>query len=141
MDNAQICDASKAEQNYIDRHLTQFNLSKVPLTQNPAILSVNRCIRDGDTVIGGILAQVYYWNILYIDVLWVDDAYRGNGYASALICDVEHKAREMGCQISHLDTFDFQAKGFYEKLGYTVFGVLENCPQGHNRYYMAKNLV
>jgi len=46
----------------------------------------------------------------------------------------------MGCRISHLDTFDFQAKGFYEKLGYTVFGVLEDCPEGHNRYYMSKKL-
>jgi hypothetical protein len=40
--------------------------------------------------------------------------------------------------MSHLDTFDWQAKEFYEHLGYEVFGILENCPRGHNRYYMKK---
>lgn len=40
----------------------------------------------------------------------------------------------------HLDTFDFQAKDFYLKLGYQVFGVLDNCPQDHSRYFMSKIL-
>jgi hypothetical protein len=38
----------------------------------------------------------------------------------------------------HLDTFDFQAKDFYVKHGYEVFGVLEDCPEGHVRYFMKK---
>lgn len=82
-----------------------------------------------------------YWNILHIEVLWVKEEYRNNGYATALLTDVENTAKKMGCNISHLDTFDFQAKGLYEKLGYTVFGVLEDCPKGHCHYYMSKNLV
>jgi len=39
-----------------------------------------------------------------------------------------------------LDTFDFQAKDFYTKQGYEVFGILDNCPEGHKRYYMKKNI-
>jgi len=74
------------------------------------------------------------------DGLWVKDDYRHRGYASALIDDVERKASEMNCRMAHLDTFDFQAKELYEKLGYTVFGVLEDCPAGHSRYYMSKKL-
>jgi ribosomal protein S18 acetylase RimI-like enzyme len=37
-----------------------------------------------------------------------------------------------------LDTFSFQARGFYEKLGYTVFGEIENHPPGHSRFFLRK---
>jgi hypothetical protein len=42
--------------------------------------------------------------------------------------------------LSHLDTFDWQTKEFYLKHGYEVFGVLDDCPPGHKRYYMKKVL-
>ncbi len=38
----------------------------------------------------------------------------------------------------HLDTFDFQAKDFYLKHGYDIFGILDECPQKHKRYFMKK---
>ena len=47
----------------------------------------------------------------------------------------------MKIRLIHLDTFDFQAKDFYLKHGYEVFGVLDDCPKGHKRYYMKKVLV
>lgn len=137
----QIEDATNEEQDYIDSQLIHFNNSKVPFKQDKPFQPISRCVRDGDEVIGGILAQIYCWNILYIDVLWVKDEYRSKGYASALVNDAEDTAKKMGCRICHLDTFDFQAKGLYEKLGYIVFGVLEDCPEGHNRYFMSKKLV
>jgi hypothetical protein len=34
----------------------------------------------------------------------------------------EVHARERGCHSAWLDTFSFQARGFYEKLGYDEFG-------------------
>ena len=141
MDTIKIYDATKEEQNYITSGLVRFNNSKVPFKQDPLTKYINKCIKDGDEVVGGILAEVYCWNILSIDVLWVKDEYRNKGYAKALVNYAENEAREMGCRISHLDTFDFQAKDLYEKLGYTVFGVLEDCPECHNRYYMSKKLL
>lgn len=86
------------------------------------------------------MAEIY-WSILSIDILWVKEDYRNRGYASALVADVETIAKEKNCKIAHLDTFDFQARGFFEKLGYTVFGVLEDCPEDHSRYYMSKKLT
>ena len=53
---------------------------------------------------------------------------------------VEEIAKERSANLVHLDTFDFQAKDFYLKHGYEVFGVLEDCPKGHKRYYMKKVL-
>jgi len=140
VDKAKIYNTTKEEQSYISSCLVSFNNSKVPFTQNPTSICISKCIKYGDEVVGGILSEVYCWNILSIDVLWVKDGHRGKGYARALVESVESEAREMGCQVSHLDTFDFQAKELYEKLGYTVFGILENCPEGHNRYYMSKKL-
>jgi GNAT superfamily N-acetyltransferase len=47
-------------------------------------------------------------------------------------------ARERGCIGMWLDTFEFQARGFYEKLGFEVFGTIEDHPVGMNRYFMKK---
>ncbi|MCL2377274.1 MAG: GNAT family N-acetyltransferase [Defluviitaleaceae bacterium] len=141
MSTIQIYDAAKNEQEDIGFGIVEHNNSQVPFTQEPTFVAINRCIKEGDEVIGGIMAEVYCWNILHIDLLWVKDEHRNKGYASALLNDAENTAKEMGCKLSHLDTFDFQAKGLYEKLGYTVFGVLEDCPEGHSRYYMSKKLL
>ncbi len=57
---------------------------------------------------------------------------------------MEREAQNKGAILVHLDTFDFQAKDFYLRHGYEVFGVLENPPTGfykqHKRYYLKKNL-
>ena len=139
METIKIYDAMKEEIDLITHQLIYYNSTKVHFKKEPPFLHFNRCIRDGNEVIGGILAELY-WNILYVDILWVKEGYRHKGYATALLTDVENAVKEMNCKISHLYTYDFQAKDFYEKLGYTVFGVLEDCPEGHNRYFMSKKL-
>ena len=53
---------------------------------------------------------------------------------------MESEAARRGCHSSHLDTFDFQALGFYEKLGYRTFGELDDYPPGHRRYSLARPL-
>lgn len=45
------------------------------------------------------------------------------------------------CKLIHLDTFDFQAKDFYMKHEYEIFGILDDCPIEHKRYYMKKLYV
>ena len=57
-----------------------------------------------------------------------------------MLAEVESAAKEKGCYLIYLDTFDFQAKEFYEKQGYEVFGVLEDCPKEHCRYYLKKTI-
>ncbi len=51
------------------------------------------------------------------------------------------EAARRGCRYAWLDAFSFQARGFYEKLGYTVLGTLEDSPPGHSRYFLKKNLA
>jgi GNAT superfamily N-acetyltransferase len=83
---------------------------------------------------------MYCWGILYIDVLFVEESHRGQQLGSLLLSKVEAEAKSMGASLSHLDTFDWQAKDFYLKQRYEVFGVFEGCPKGHKRYYMKKTL-
>ncbi len=52
----------------------------------------------------------------------------------------EMEAVARGCQYARLATSDYQAPGFYAKLGYAQNGMLENCPPGETVYYFWKRL-
>lgn len=140
MDTIKTNDAVTEEVDHITNQLIYYNSTKLHFETEPPFLHINKCIKEGNEIVGGILSNLY-WNILYIEILWVKEEYRNKGYATALLDSVENSARALNCKISHLDTFDFQAKDLYEKRGYKVFGVFEDCPEGHKRYYMSKKLV
>ncbi len=135
----QECDDKLGEE-VIDK-LVYYNLSKVPLKQNKEFISINKIIKnEKGEIIAGILSRMYCWNCLFVDTLFVDEIYRGQGLGEKLLKEVEKVAINQGCELIHLDTFDFQAKDFYLKYGYEIFGVLEDCPQGHCRYYLKKKV-
>jgi ribosomal protein S18 acetylase RimI-like enzyme len=91
---------------------------------------------DGNLV-GGLLAFTH-WNWLFIKQLWVAQEFRARGLGRRLILAAEAEAVARGCAHAHCDTFGFQALPFYEKLGYRVFGTLEDYPPGHTRYFLEK---
>jgi GNAT superfamily N-acetyltransferase len=141
MKNYIIEKSTREEYNLVDNGIVEYNASKVPFTQEPPFLSINRVIKgiDGD-IRAGINSILYCWNCLYIDVLWVKEEFRQNQYGSTLLNEIEKIAKEKGCNLIHLDTFDFQAKDFYLKHGYEIFGVLDDCPSEHKRYFMKKSM-
>ena len=133
------CEGNDAK--FIRSSLVQYNVSKVPKTQEVEFEPVDRKIVDENgKIIGGCLAEVYCWKIMFIDILWFDEAYRKQGLGSQMLQEMERIAREKNCTLIHLDTYDFQAKDFYLKHGFEVFGVLEDCPPGHCRYFLKKSL-
>lgn len=98
-------------------------------------------VRSRDsTIAGGVVAQIY-WNWLYIDLMWVREDLRGRGYGHQLLTLVEEDARRRGAAHAFLDTFSFQAPGFYQKHGYRVFGQLADFPAGQQRFFMTKALT
>ena len=136
-----IVPITDGDDEFIEDKLVEYNLSMEPATQGKLFESISRKIVDEEgNIIAGCLAIMYCWNVVAIDIIWVDEQYRGQGLGSMLLGEVEREAMEKGCHLVHLDTFDFQAKGFYEKNGYSVFGILEGCPKGHIRYYLKKTL-
>jgi ribosomal protein S18 acetylase RimI-like enzyme len=77
---------------------------------------------------------------MYISRLAVDEAYRGNEIGTKLMYKIEEKAKEQNVYSINLGTVEFQAKKFYEKLGYKVVFIKENDPRGYNSYSMVKKL-
>lgn len=141
MNNITIRESNGNESELVVDRLVNYNLSKIPVTQAPSFIWLNRVIENANgEIIAGINSKMYCWSCLYIDSLWVNDNYRKQGYGSKLLYEIERGAKEHGCYLIHLDTFDFQAKDFYIKHGYKVFGILGDCPKGHKRYYMKKNI-
>jgi GNAT superfamily N-acetyltransferase len=98
-------------------------------------------LRDESGAIAGGLVGGTYWGWLHVDLLWVREDLRHLRQGSALLQAAEQAAIERGCCGSHLDTFSFQALGFYLKHGYTVFGELEGIPPGHSQYFLRKTLA
>jgi GNAT superfamily N-acetyltransferase len=87
--------------------------------------------------VGGLTgAAVFDW--FFVELLHIPEALRGKGHGRALMNRAEQFAREQGCVGIWLDTFSFQARPFYEKLGFTVFGTLDDHPIGGARYFMQK---
>jgi GNAT superfamily N-acetyltransferase len=90
-------------------------------------------------IVGGLWGHTALgW--LYVELLVVPESSRRSGLGTQLMRIAEAEAIQRGCHSSWLDTFEFQAKGFYEKLGYTEFGRLENFPTGYARHYLQKQL-
>lgn len=130
------------EEEFLDDELMVYNLRAVPPTQDVPFIKICRCAKDEKgNVIGGVLACAVLWHVLHIESVWVDDAWRGNDIATKLLMEVEKEAIEKGCYRSVVDTYDFQAKPFYEKCGYQVCGQVEDMPKGHTYYYLTKVLV
>ena len=96
--------------------------------------------RDGEGVVRGGLLGRQLWGWLHVEMLWVDEGHRRAGLGSRLLGQAEAEARAAGCTRVFLDTFEFQARPFYEKLGYAVYGVQEDFPTGSRRYYLWKTL-
>lgn len=90
-------------------------------------------------VAGGVIAEIY-WDWLYINLMWIEEPLRKLGYGARLLAMAEDEARRRGATRAYLDTFSFQAPGFYQKQGYHVFGELPDFPAGHSRFFMTKSL-
>jgi GNAT superfamily N-acetyltransferase len=136
-----ITDGTQEDVDFINKKIDEYNSSQAPFSQQPVEIGVNYSLKnDNGNLVGGITAFIYGWKILYIHVLWVQDEYRHNDYGSKLLKRVEDEAKAMGSNMAILDTFDFQAKDFYLKHGYEIYGELDNYPPGHKSFSMKKVL-
>lgn len=91
------------------------------------------------SIAGGIIGETH-WDWFFIILMWVKEGLRGRGYGHRLLTLAEGEARQRSARHAYLDTFSFQAPDFYQKHGYQVFGVLQDFPPGHQRYYLTKEL-
>ena len=121
--------------------LRAYNFAIIPQGKDYVTTDISRCIADENgKVIAGCVASADCWLSAHVDILWVDGEHRRTGLGSKLLAAVEDAAREAGCMMIQLDTFEFQAKDFYLRHGYEVFGEVASPPLGKMHYYLKKDL-
>ena len=89
---------------------------------------------------GGLWAQSL-WGSFYIALIVVPQDARGLGMGTALMQRAEQEARRRECHQMWLDTYAFQARAFYERLGFTMFGQLDGPAPMFPRYFLQKHLT
>ena len=134
----EVTDAADAEiREAIVGPLVAYNADQTGLNDYRPLVVV---VRDAhDQVVGGLWGKTSYgW--LFVELLFVPESMRGTGVGTRIMEQAETEAIARGCHGAWLDTFEFQARGFYEKRGYTCFGELPEYPRGSSRYFMRKEL-
>jgi GNAT superfamily N-acetyltransferase len=123
----------------ISQRITRFNetASNRPNDFLPLVVIVSD--PDSGETLGGLSAWTSFAH-LHIDLLYLPESLRGCGLGSRIMGQAEEEAIRRGCVGVWLDTFSFQARGFYEKLGYTVFGSIKDYPPGQSRFFLKKRL-
>jgi GNAT superfamily N-acetyltransferase len=117
--------------------LTRYNLEAGgPFRYSRRILTVRS---DSGRVLGGVILRSY-WNETFVELLWLSKKARRQGCGRLLMAEAERRARRRGSVLMHLDTYSFQAPGFYEKLGFRRFGSLRGSPRGASRHWYVKQL-
>ncbi len=121
----------------LSNQIVSFNQRNIPNINYDRICLF---VKNDDNLIQAGLIAFIYWDCVFLDILWVSDELRHGGYGSKIMKRFEEIVFERNLNLIHLDTFDFQAQKFYKKQGYEVFGVLDDCPKGHKRYFMKKKI-
>ena len=98
-------------------------------------------LRDAEGALLGGVEGGLWGNALHINVVWVDAALRGQGHASHLMAAAEDHGRAQGARLAYVETMSFQARPFYERLGYRVFGELPGIADGETMYFLSKALA
>jgi GNAT superfamily N-acetyltransferase len=118
--------------------LRAYNASKAGTSKGrPLVVTVRDAAGE---IVGGLWGSTSYeW--LFTELLVVPETLRGRGIGRQLMTMAHDEAIARGCRGAWLDTFEFQARGFYEDLGYSVFGEIPQYPPGYSRYFLRKEFA
>ncbi|WP_193171452.1 GNAT family N-acetyltransferase [Nisaea nitritireducens] len=119
----------------IDQRLVAFNRERSDWSSRYFTVE----LRDAAGAIKGGAGARNNLGVIEVSVLWLDEDLRGTGWGRSIIDAVAEEGRKLGASKILLDTYDFQARPFYESLGFRVFGVLD-YPTGNSRYYLSLDL-
>jgi GNAT superfamily N-acetyltransferase len=122
----------------LGRLLREFNYQRVG--RYPEGQSVYLNAKDeGGNLLGGFRGEIYFhW--LFINIVFVEERERGKGLGTRLLSEGEARAKAKGALHSRLETFEWQAPGFYVKHGYKELLKIPNYYQHYSLSLMAKDL-
>ncbi|MCL4266565.1 MAG: GNAT family N-acetyltransferase [Anaerolineae bacterium] len=120
---------------FLEDQINQYNISETGFDDyQPLAIFVPD---SQNQLIAGISG--YTWGgCCEIAFLWVHPDYQHRGYGRHLLQTAEREAVSRGCQVIVLNSYSFQAPGFYQQSGYSISGIDEDCPPGHRRYHLQK---
>jgi len=120
--------------------LEAYNMEKTNGEFNSPQPWLNLVLKDHDgNIVGGILTSTLYWS-LYLEVLWVDEKFRGLGYGRDLVLEAQRLAKKNGCITSHVYTFSWQAPDFYQAVGYKLIATYEGYHGGITELILMERL-
>ncbi len=128
----------------IRTNLRKFNKSKCQwmkdnLPDIPEDDYYNFAVYDDGKLVGGATGIIQFdW--YFLEELWIDEKYRNNHVGTMLIEKIEELAKNKNLTGIRMETWNFQARGFYEKKGYEVYAQFEDCPPGTIEYFLKKRL-
>lgn len=105
----------------------------------PFVIYSTQSKNPNEKILGG-LCGYYGKKYIRVDLLWVDESSRQKGIGAELLKKLDEFAYAKNCKYIQLDTFDFQARPFYEKFGYVCIGTVDKWIEGHDCYFMRKTL-
>jgi N-acetylglutamate synthase-like GNAT family acetyltransferase len=131
-------DLSPTEINAIEEWLYSYNRRATGRNDARGLAFV---IRDdaGHTI--GVAAGYSWASTAELKQMWVDEAYRGRGYARELLNAFVAEAAIRSVRRIWVASYDFQAPGLYEKAGFERMAEFAGWPEGHSNVILCKILV
>ena len=117
-------------------NLNAYNYTHVKRDLLPFIVA----FKTSHGLLGGAQC-VSFGGWMHVKLLWVKESERKRGLGTRILDLVEQEAVQRKCIGIHLDTFSFQARDFYLKLGFEIFGQINDHPRGHSRVYYLKRIA
>jgi ribosomal protein S18 acetylase RimI-like enzyme len=98
------------------------------------------CIKNEmQNILGGAKGAILYGN-LYVDALWINSKIRHQGWGTKLMAEAEKIGREHGCTFATVNTMDWEALPFYQKLGYNIEFTREGFENDSKMFMLRKKL-
>ena len=121
----------------IERRLYEFNMDATGYRDGAELGFV---VETAGEVVAA--AAGYTWGgICEVKTLWVHAEHRRAGLGSTLMAQAIEEARRRGCRLLFLTTYDFQAREFYERLGFECIATIPDKPLGHVEHIMRRTLT
>jgi len=128
---------SPIEIDAIEERLNRFNQGAIGCDDGRGLGFV---IRDETGRAIGVAAGYSWAGTSELKQMWVDEAYRGRGYARELLNAFIAEAAHRGVQRIWVASYDFQAPGMYERAGFKRVAEFVGWPEGHSNVVLCKIL-
>lgn len=92
-----------------------------------------------ENIVGGASGTLFYGSI-YVDSLWIDKTLRHQGWGTKLMREAENMGRKHGASFVTLNTMDWEALPFYQKLGYSIEFTREGYEKESRMFMLRKSL-